>query len=375
MEQQEILNSIALTRLNYFTLAGLLHLYRTLGSATAVFEHRHHVRDVLPDASDRLVAALNDTDEAMRRAEVELEFDLQHGIRPLTLIDDDYPERLRHVDDAPLVLFYKGTADLNQQRVINIVGTRHCTAYGQDVISRFVSDLRQLCPQVLVVSGLAYGVDIHAHRQALAQGYDTVAVLAHGLDDLYPRRHRDTAVRMVGQGGLVTEFLTQTSADKMNFVRRNRIVAGMSDACILVESAAKGGGLITAEIAQGYGRDVFAFPGRMGDFYSEGCNNLIRDNGAGLILTAKDFVQAMGWETDTTLSKARHQGIERELFPELTAEEQAVVQVLRVHNDLQINLLSVQADVPVGKLTAILFSLEMKGVVKSLAGGTYHLLM
>ena len=375
MDQQEILNTIALTRLNYFTLAGLLHLYRTLGSATAVLENRNHIRDVLPDASDKLITALRDAGEAMRRAEVELEFDMKHNIMPLTLIDEAYPERLRDVDDAPLVLFYRGNADLNQQRVINIVGTRHCTAYGQDAIMRFLGDLRQICPQVLIVSGLAYGVDINAHRQALARGYETVGVLAHGLDDLYPRSHRETAVRMVTQGGLLTEFMTQTNADKMNFVRRNRIVAGMSDACVLVESAAKGGGLITAEISQGYGRDVFAFPGRIGDVYSEGCNRLIQNNGAGLILGAEDFVKAMGWESDGQLNVVRQQGIEREMFPELSSEEQKVVKVLRAHNDLQVNLLSVQADIPIGKLTSVLFSLEMKGVIKPLAGGMYHLLM
>ena len=228
---------------------------------------------------------------------------------------------------------------------------------------------------MLIVSGLAYGVDIHAHREALANGYETIGVLAHGLDELYPTRHRETAVRMLKQGGLLTEFLTQSKVDKINFVRRNRIVAGISDACVLVESAAKGGGLITAGISQSYGREVFAFPGRLGDVYSEGCNRLIMNNGASLLLTANDFVQAMGWETDMALGKARKQGIEREIFPELSDEEQAVVNALQAHNDLQINMLAVQANIPIGKLTALLFSLEMKGVIKALAGGTYHLLV
>ena len=167
--------------------------------------------------------------------------------------DDRYPQRLKDCDDAPLILFYKGNANLNQQRVINIVGTRHCTPYGEDLIRRFITDLKQLSPNVLIMSGLAYGVDIVAHRQALASGYETIGVLAHGLDDLYPRQHRETAARMIEQGGLLTEFLTRTNADKINFVRRNRIVAGMSDACILIESAAHGGGLITCDISQSYG--------------------------------------------------------------------------------------------------------------------------
>ena len=280
MNQQEILNTIALTRINYFTLSGLLELYRELGSATAVIEHRHNIKDILPNASQRLIDALQNLDEPLKRAEVEMEFDSKHDILPLCLIDPRYPQRLKDCPDAPLVLFYKGNADLNQKRIINLVGTRHCTLYGKDLIRKFISNLKYICPKVLIVSGLAYGVDINAHQQALENNYETVGVLAHGLDTLYPRQHITTSKKMVNQGGLLTEFLTQTNADKINFVRRNRIVAGMSDATILVESAAKGGGLITTEIAQSYGRDVFAFPGRIGDEYSTGCNNLIRDNGA-----------------------------------------------------------------------------------------------
>ena len=180
---------------------------------------------------------------------------------------------------------------------------------------------------------------------------------------------------MVHHGGLLTEFPTQTQPIPQNFVQRNRIVAGMSDACILVESAAKGGGLITARIARSYNREVFAFPGRVGDKASEGCNNLIRDNGAALITSATDFIQAIGWNDETLLAQAQQQGIERNLFPQLSSTEQAVVDVLKKNNDLQINMLSVQSNIPVARLTATLFELEMKGVVKMLAGGVYHLLM
>lgn len=373
-DQQEILNTLVLTRLNYFSLAGMLELYRRAGSATAVMEHRHDIRQLLPEASTKLVKVLQNTDEAFKRAEVELEYDLKYGIRPLCMNDDDYPARLRECDDAPLMLFYKGNANLNQQRVINIVGTRHCTPYGEDLIRRFVRELKALCPQVLVVSGLAYGVDVCAHRQALDNGYDTVGVLAHGLDMIYPSRHRNIAVEMLLQGGLLTEFLTQTNADKINFVRRNRIVAGMSDACVLIESAAKGGGLITTEISQSYHRDVFAFPGRANDPYSEGCNNLIRSNGATLILSAEDFAKDMGWTSDAQLMTAKRAGIERSMFPNLSAEEQTIVDVLAKTNDLQINILSVKANIGIGKLTALLFTLEMKGVIKTLAGGMYHLI-
>ena len=374
MDQQEILNTILLTRLNYFSLAGMLELYRKIGSATLILEHKNDIRDILPDASDKLVSALQNADEARKRAETELEYDLRYGIEPITMNDDRYPQRLKECDDAPLMLFYKGNADLNQQRVINIVGTRQCTPYGEDLIRRFISELKQLSPRVLIVSGLAYGVDINAHRQALANGYETVGVLAHGLDDLYPSRHRETAIQMIEHGGLLTEFLTQTNADKINFVRRNRIVAGMSDACILIESKAHGGGLITTDISQAYGRDVFAFPGRVGDAYSEGCNNLIRNNGAGLITCAADFVKDMGWQDDATLMRAKQQGIERSLFPELSAEEQLIVDILSKTNDLQINMISVKANIDIGRLTALLFTLEMKGIIRTLAGGMYHLL-
>ncbi len=375
MNQQEIISAIALTRISFFSLAELLELFRRVGSAEEIVAHSQHIRDLLPDASDRLTQAFTDIGEALRYAESELRTAESMGVRPLVMGDDDYPSRLLECADAPLVLYYQGSASLNQKRVVSIVGTRRCTPYGQDLVRRFMSELRSLCPQVLVVSGLAYGIDICAHREALAQGYDTVGVVAHGLDDLYPPSHRLTADQMLKQGGLLTEFPTCTRPDRLNFVRRNRIVAGLSDATLLVESAIRGGGLITTRIANDYGRDVFAFPGAVGAPYSEGCNDLIRRQGAGLITSAKHFVEAMGWQNDAQLSEAQAQGIERQLFPELTADEQRVVAVLQRKNDLQINILSVQSGIAVGPLTALLFSLEMKGVVRTMAGGTYHLLM
>ena len=375
MNQQEIISAIALTRISFFSLAELLELFRRVGSAEEIVAHSQHIRDLLPDASDRLTQAFTDIGQALRYAESELRTAESMGVRPLVMGDDDYPSRLLECADAPLVLYYQGSASLNQKRVVSIVGTRRCTPYGQDLVRRFMSELRSLCPQVLVVSGLAYGIDICAHREALAQGYDTVGVVAHGLDDLYPPSHRLTADQMLKQGGLLTEFPTGTRPDRLNFVRRNRIVAGLSDATLLVESAIRGGGLITTRIANDYGRDVFAFPGAVGAPYSEGCNDLIRRQGAGLIMSAKHFVEAMGWQNDAQLSEAQAQGIERQLFPELTADEQRVVAVLQRKNDLQINILSVQSGIAVGPLTALLFSLEMKGVVRTMAGGTYHLLM
>ena len=372
---QEIFYTMALTRLTNFNYQQALELYKAVGSAQLLYEHRNEIGDIIKDASPRLKEAIKDWNEPMRRAEAELRFMEEHRIRALTLTSDDYPQRLTECPDAPIIVYYTGNADLNQAKIVSIVGTRQVTQYGQDLIRRFMSELRGFCPQVLIVSGLAYGVDINAHRQALENGYETVGVLAHGLDQIYPYRHRDTAAQMLNHGGLLTEFMTQTNADKPNFVRRNRIVAGMADAVILVESAAKGGGLITAEIAQSYARAVFAFPGNVGQPYSEGCNNLIRDNGAGLISNASDFVKAMGWMDETLRQQANTDGIERNLFPDLSPEEEQVVSLLQQTNDLQLNIITVKTGIPIGRLTALLFQLEMKGVVKPMAGGMYHLLL
>ena len=352
---EEIYYTIALTRMTGFNQAMALQLYQSLGSGKAVYEQRQN---------------LGNWDEALRRAAAEMEFIEKNSIKAMTMQDDDYPQRLKECPDAPIILFYKGEADLNKSRVINIVGTRQCTTYGQDMVRRLIDDLRTMCPDVLIVSGLAYGIDICAHRQALAYGFETVGVLAHGLDQIYPHHHRDTAVEMVKKGGLLTEYMSQTQALPNNFRQRNRIVAGMSDATILVESAYKGGGLITCRIAQEYGRDVFAFPGAVGMPFSEGCNRMIRSNTAALITSAQDLVESMGWETIAQKPEA----VERQLFPDLTEEEQKVVDLLQQTNDLQLNLISVKANIPIGQLTALLFSLEMKGVVKPMAGGTYHLL-
>jgi DNA processing protein len=372
--EQELFYVMALTRLTNFNYQQALVLYKTVGSAQLLYEHRNEIGDIVKEASPTLMQALQNWDDAMKRADFELHYMQEHSIRGLVLGDDDYPQRLCECPDAPLVLYYKGNCDLNQTKIVSIVGTRQMTVYGQDLIRHFVSDLKRHCTNVLIVSGLAYGVDIYAHREALSNGYETVGVLAHGLDQIYPYRHHETAAEMVNHGGLLTEFMTQTNADKPNFVRRNRIVAGMADATVLVESAAKGGGLITCEIAQSYDRSVFAFPGNVGSEFSKGCNNMIRDNVAGLISNAKDFVVAMGWQDEALRKQAMADGIERNLFPDLSPEEQKVVSLLQQTNNLQLNILSVKTGIPIGQLTALLFQLEMKGVVKPLAGGTYHLL-
>lgn len=372
--REEKISAIALSRVGFYNIAQMLELYGRAGSAQRLIEYRNNIRDIVPEANSHTEEILSRLPEALDRARAEQDYNDSHGIRTLVYADDDYPERLRHCADAPLVLFYKGSTSLNAIRTVCIVGTRHATTYGQELTRRFVSDLRNMSPDTLIISGLAYGIDISAHTAALDNGMNTIGVLAHGLDQLYPYRHKPVADRMIQQGGLLSEYLTASNADKMNFVRRNRIVAGMSDACILVESAAHGGGLITTRISADYNRDVFAFPGAVGAPYSEGCNQLIRNNGATLITSAADFVDSMGWQTDAKRAEMQQRGIEREMFPDLNPDEKAIVKLLQERGDLPINILSVNSNIPISRLTSLLFALEMKGVVRALAGGTYHLL-
>ncbi|HEY9542538.1 DNA-processing protein DprA [Prevotella sp.] len=373
-DAQELFHTLVLARLGFWHIDKMQLLYREIGSASAIMEHSRDIRALLPKATPRMVQLFQNTAEISRRVEDELRWAEQQHIDILTPKDPRYPLRLAECVDAPLALYFKGTADLNARRVICVVGTRHSTAYGHDLITRFTADLKALCPDVLIVSGLAYGVDIHAHREALRNGLPTVGILAHGLDTLYPPAHRETATAMTRQGGLLTEYTTHTNADKANFVRRNRIVAGMSDACVLVESAARGGGLITASMAQAYNRDVFAFPGAVGATYSEGCNQLIRTNGAGLITSAEDLIDALGWRNEQLLQRARREGIERQLFSTLTPDEQRVADILATTNDLTINQLAVKTEMAMADLSSLLFRLEMQGHIRALPGGIYHLI-
>ena len=346
-------------------------LVKELGSATAAFNRREELPSLFPGLFRNAASALSKP-EAFRRAEQELEFAEKNGIDCLTLMDERYPSRLRSCEDAPTAIFFKGNADLNRLHVVSIVGTRHATDYGRHFCAQLLHDLAALCPDLLVVSGLAYGIDICAHREAMANGLTTVAVLGHGLDRIYPTSHRRTAIDMLGNGGLLTEFFSGSQPDRHNFVQRNRIVAGMSDATIVVESAAKGGSLITAELANDYNRDCFATPGRLGDTYSEGCNRLIHDNKAALLLHADDLVKALGWEARTRQPGSTN--VQRSLFPDLSDEETAVVRILMERGELQINTLVVAANIPVNRMSALLFELEMKGVVKALAGSKYRLI-
>lgn len=370
MDATESFYSIALTQIKGLGLIHAKNVYDTFGSATAVFENRGDIKSYIPDATPRLIEVFQHVDLALKRAEQELEYVSKKNVRILAMNDDSYPQRLRECDDAPIVLYYCGNGDLNKSKVISMVGTRKITEYGKDLCASFVADLKRYYPDALIVSGLAYGVDIHSHRAALANGMDTVGVLAHGLDRIYPSVHRNTAIEMVNHGGLLTEYMSGTTPEKMNFVSRNRIVAGMCDACIIVQSAQKGGSLITASLAQAYDREVFAFPGRLNDEFSVGCNKLIQDNKAHLLLSAEDLINEMNWHNPLEKSS---QPIQRELFVDFTEDEQLIVNTLKGFDEKPINCIVQETGLNFSSVSVTLFSLEMKGIVRSIGGARYKL--
>ena len=374
--KEEHLYTLALTRINGLGLIGAHRLLETVGSATTIFREAKNLKDIVPELSPKISEGIQASSEILRLCEAELCFAEKNQIRCMSLKDEDYPSRLRECDDAPLMLFYRGNADLNGLHIINMVGTRHATDYGKEFCNRFIRDLSEIIPDLIIVSGLAYGIDIQAHRASLQHKVNTIGVLAHGLDRIYPHVHRQTAAQMLTRGGLITEFPSGTNPDRQNFIKRNRIVAGMSDATIVVESGEKGGSLITADIAESYHRDCFAVPGRVGDPYSIGCNNLIKNNRAILLQDAEEFVKAMNWSDAVSDKNGKNstskEGIQRQLFPDLSPDEEKIKTQLEKHPDgLQINTLVVNSNIPINKITGILFEMEMKGIVRTMAGGMY----
>ena len=364
MPEDELTALLTLNRIDGLGCIGAKYLYEQLGSAQEIFRNREHLKEIIPGISTPTIDALCDSryDSFIRE---ELEFIERHGIRCVTPADSDYPARLLDCNDAPLVLFSLGNVNYNATRTVGIVGTRKATDYGRRMCHTFIKELKELCPDITIVSGLAYGIDIESHKAALEAELPTIGVLAHGLDMIYLSAHRPIAKQMLSDGGLVTEFMSRTVPLGHNFVRRNRIIAGLSDAVVVVESAAKSGSLITAEIAESYNRECFAFPGSVGDPYSVGCNELIRDNHAGLITSAFDFVNALNWNEHASKGAP----LQKELFPELTDEEDKVYQRIKLKaQGVHISTLMTELNIPYPRLSTILFSLEMKDLIKQAPG-------
>jgi DNA processing protein len=345
-------------------------LLQTLGGVEAIFKEKTHILEKTPGIGKILAAEIKRPD-VLRRAEKELSFIEKNKIGCYFLTDEDYPARLLECPDAPLLFYFKGKADLNARRIVSVVGTRKTTDYGRETTEHLIAGLAKNIPDLLIVSGLAYGIDIAAHRSALKHQLPTVGVLAHGLDRIYPPAHRETAVEMLEQGGLLTDFPSETNPDKPNFVRRNRIIAGLSDATVVVESADRGGSLITADIAFSYGRDILAFPGRITDVHSQGCNRIIRQNKAGLISCAEDLILSMRWDVPAESKNPPPQQTEL-LFSGNEAND-PILAALKGKGEMHINQLAVELNMPVHRLSGILFDLELNGQVKAIPGSTYKL--
>ena len=309
--------------------------------------------------------------EAMRRAEEEYSWIEEHGIRVWTLEDEDYPYRLRQCPDRPLVLYGKGNINPSDGHMVSIVGTRRPTERGKDLTTKLVQELHEQLEHVTIISGGAYGIDITAHRAAIECGIPTIIVPAHGLDRIYPAQHRQDAIKALTHGGILTEFISGTEPLAANFVQRNRIVAGLADAVVVVESRDKGGSLITARMASDYNRELFAFPGRPNDPSSCGCNNLIKDDKAHLISGAEDLIRIMGWTT----RQSPKQGIQTQiigLMEDLTPSQQQILEKLQESEDgLHINLIVMETELPYSDVSSDLILLEMQSLVKSLPGGFY----
>lgn len=341
-------------------------LVAVCGSAESVFRESRRMVRKIPRIGESLLNAIS-SGEILQRAEQEVLFVQRYGIKTLFFTEKDYPFRLKNCIDAPVLLYYKGTADLNAARIIGMVGTRSATEYGKQICREILTGLTDLNP--LIVSGLAYGIDSCAHRNSLELGLPTIGVLAHGLDRIYPYLNKDLAGRMVKAGGLLTDFTSGTKPDRENFPKRNRIIAGLCDAVIVVEAAMTGGALITADIAGSYNRDVFAIPGRIGDHFSEGTNHIIKTNKAALIQSAADIRYMMGWDS-VTPSQVPRQG---KIFLELTPDEEIIIEILRQAEKTGIDELAIKAGLSMSKVSCALLNLEFEGVVKCMPGKVYSL--
>jgi DNA processing protein len=346
------------------------NLIAYVGSEEGIFKESQKNLAKIPGIGEVLSKEIVNAD-VLKRADQEIEFIIKNKIIPYYFTDREYPFRLKECADSPIMIYTRGNCNLNNGKFIGIVGTRNATEAGKDNCKKLIADLAQKLSNTVIVSGLAYGVDICAHKAAVDCGLPTIGVVGHGLDRIYPAVHRPTAVKMIENGMLLTEYLSGTNPDRQNFVQRNRIIAGLCDATIVIESAYRGGALITAEVANDYNRDVFAFPGRVGDEWSAGCNALIKNNKASLIESADDLMHFMNWEKQEVQSPTN---IQTSLFLDLTDEEQNIVTILRQFNDgLQLNELAIKLEVPISKISAMLLEMEFKGVLKCLPGSVYKI--
>jgi len=341
-------------------------LINHFGNAGAIFKAKKKELEEIEGIGSVRARSIKEF-ENFNLAEEEIAFIQKYKITALFITDKNYPQRLLNCYDSPVILYYKGNADLNSSKIVAIVGTRNNNEYGKSVCKKLVEDLAE--QNILIVSGLAFGIDSIAHKSALKNNLKTVAVLGHGLDRIYPTQNKSLAKQMIEQGGLLTDFRSKTNPDKQNFPKRNRIVAGISDAIIIIETGIKGGSLITAELGNGYNKDVFAIPGRTNDTKSEGCNYLIKNNKACLITSADDLLENMSWKEQKKPSAKK----QRELFIELTDDEKIIVNILQQQEQIHIDELYIKSGLSSSAVASALLTLEMQGVVNSLPGKIYRM--
>lgn len=364
--QEELLYQIALTMIPELGAVKAKILTEHFGNASAIFQAKKKELSAVEGIGELCARRLKEW-KGFSEAEAEIVFTEKHHLQTLFISDKDYPQRLLHCYDPPTLLYYRGNANLNSTRIVSIVGTRNHTEYGKQVTEQLVHSLQS--QRVMIVSGLAFGIDALAHKASLQNQLPTIGVLAHGMDTLYPAQHKSLAKEMLRDGGLLTEFRKNSKPDKHNFPKRNRIVAGMADATVVIETAVKGGSMITAELAYNYNRDLFAIPGKITDAKSSGCLKLIRQNKAILLTGAEQLVELMGWE-----EKKKNIKKQKALFIELSAEERVIINLLNEEQGTPIDVLYIKSGLSSSSVAAAILNLEIQNVICSLPGKMYKLL-
>jgi len=364
MTEQDLFYLLALLRVEGVGDIMAKKLLANFGNAEEIFKTKTNQIAAIDGVGSVLLKNLKDKN-VFEKANQELEFIHKNNIKVSFFKDENYPERLKHCIDAPVLIFSAGNINLENKRIISIVGTRQITSYGVEFCKKLIEDLSPLDP--VIVSGFAYGVDIVAHQLAIENKLQTIGVLAHGLNQIYPKAHKKYMSKMEENGGFITEFWSSTNPDKENFVRRNRIVAGMTEATIVIESADRGGSLITANLANDYNRDVFAVPGRVTDKYSQGCNQLIKTQKANVLTSAADLVYMLNWDIEN-----KSKPIQKQLFVDLELDEQKIYDYLLKNGKELLDIIALQCEFPIYKISGILLNMELKGVIRPLPGKLFE---
>jgi len=366
MSDVSLMHQIALSLIPRIGDINARKLVSYFGSVEAIFSEPYRNLVKIPGIGPGLAATISQRSYLVD-AEKEAEYVIKHNIKTFFYLDSEYPFRLRQCDDSPVLFYFRGDCDLNSNKMISIVGTRNATLRGKDICEKIIGDLANGHPDLVIISGLAYGIDISAHKGALAKGLKTIGVLGHGFKTIYPSVHRSTAEAILKNGGLLTDFMSDALPERNNFLKRNRIIAGLADATLVVESGIKGGALITAEMANSYNRDVFAVPGRPDDQWSQGCNHLIKINKAALAESAEDIEYFLDWKPEKSKP-----AIQKTLFSELSGPEQKIYELVTREGELTIDSICRDLDIPVAKLSALLLQMEFKGLLKCFPGNVYR---